>query len=155
MRRECLILAVGLVGMAMSGSALAKEEETKKDDVSTVSTAKPAEPAETDPAPKGELGLKAARWRLEVAVTTGLPSGHRSRDGDFHLCTAADYEIPVLKHMTVAPRLLPFTYINETGFDGQTLYAFGFGVALRGYSNGKEQRGGFAECTRANGEIHG
>ena len=103
------------------------------------------ESSKADDAPQGELGFKAARWRVEMYLGTGTSSGHRSRDGDFHLRTAVDYEIPVLKHMTVAPRLLPLTYINEAGSDGQTLYAFGFGVAVRGYSNGDEQRGWFGE----------
>lgn len=91
------------------------------------------------------LGLDAARWRIELTGSTAYHSGHHSRTGDFALRSNVEYEIPVLKHMTVAPRIIPLMYYNENGDGDNTLWVFGFGVVLRGYSNGEEQRGWFGE----------
>lgn len=121
------------VRTAESSAELDQETET-------AATKAAAEPAESD-----GLGLDHARIRVELTTSTAYHSGHHSRTGDFGLRTNIDYEIPVLKHMTVAPRIIPLMYYNENGDGDGTLFAFGIGVVLRGYSNGEERRGWFGE----------
>lgn len=108
--------------------------------------APPAKNAAAEPTDLDGLGLEHARIRVELTTTTAYHSGHHSRTGDFGLRTNVDYEIPVLKYMTVAPRIIPLMYYNENGDGDSTLFAFGIGVVLRGYSNGEGQRGWFGEA---------
>lgn len=140
-----LVVAVLVCGPARSEEAAPAQPvpvETKTESADEVGSVSAADPVSKD---ADGLGWDAARWRIELTTTTAYHSGRRSRSGDYALRSNVDYEIPVLKHMTVAPRIIPLMYYNENGKGDSTFWAFGIGVVLRGYSNGEEQRGWFGE----------
>lgn len=85
------------------------------------------------------------RVKLEVAGLTGLHSGRRHRVGDRAVRTTVEYEIPLVKHLTVGGRVMPFMFWNENGEGEGDIFAFGTGVAFRAYSNGEEFRGWYGE----------
>lgn len=139
----CLLVA-GWCGAVMAAETPEEPDTTKAATEQAKTNAQDATEAAKKKDADG-LGLDAARWRIELTGSTAYHSGHHSRSGDLGLRSNVDYEIPVLKHMTVAPRIIPLMYYNEGGDGHNTLWIFGFGVVLRGYSNGEEQRGWYGE----------
>ena len=94
-----------------------------------------------------DYGWKDGRWRLELAGTTAFYSGHRSRTGDFGIVGSAEYEIPVVKHLTVGIKTYPFYYFDQDDAGEDTVFGVGVGPALRVYSKGAEHRGFFVEVS--------
>lgn len=149
-----VLVGIGLSACwVLSGALPAFAEDATK--TQTKPEAKPA--AETDrPKPDAKKKpfeddlyyrgnrLPHARWRFELTTTTGFHSGTHSRDGDIGLRTNVDYEIPIVEHLTIAPRIIPLFYYAQN-HDHDDVWAGGAGVVFRGYSNGKEQRGFFGE----------
>jgi len=132
-------------GTAVTEETLEPFETAEVSAEPTTETEPPDGDTAGEPVDSDGLGLAHARVRVELTATTAYHSGHHSRTGDFGLRTNVDYEIPVHKHITVAPRIIPLMYYNENGDGDSTLFAFGIGFVLRGYSNGEEQRGWFGE----------
>ncbi len=154
MRVVCICRWWGFVVLVMLGCA-GVQAENAAPEPTTPSSPVAAQPVESNAETQvastttdDGLGCDAARWRVELTATTAYHSGRRSRTGDYALRSNIEYEIPVLKHMTVSPRIIPLMYYNENGKGDSTFWAFGFGVALRGYSK-PDQTGWFGE-----GGIH-
>ncbi len=127
------------------------------------STAFAEEDKAPDPAPRQrqEAGSKnsssqsqaRADWRgwdkgwlrIEGAAKTAWKSGHEQRAGDVGIRAIVDYEVPVRKHLTVSPRLMPFMYWDENNAGNNEIFAAGAGVSLRGYPKPYEYRKLYAE----------
>jgi hypothetical protein len=107
-------------------------------------------PHDADPhAPPQQNELRGWRdgwFRLEGAPLAAWDSGHQQRFGDYGVRFTAEYEVPVTKHMTVGPRTMPFMYWNENRDGDSNIFAFGLGVALRGYFKPDEYRGFYGEA---------
>jgi hypothetical protein len=76
----------------------------------------------------------------------GLDSGKESRDGDFTLLGAAEYEFPASARVTLGLRLLPI-FLYEPGHGGETVAGGGIGLSARLYEMAEEHRGFFGEIT--------
>jgi len=87
--------------------------------------------------------LPHARVRLELTTSFGFHSGRHPREGDIALRTNVDYEIPIVEHLTIAPRIVPLMFYSQD--NDNDVWAAGIGVVFRGYSNGVEQRGWYGE----------
>lgn len=83
--------------------------------------------------------------RIEGSAKTAWQSGFRDRAGDFAIRAIVDYEVPVRKHLTVSPRLMPFMYWDENNAGNNEIFAAGAGVSLRGYPKPYEYRKLYAE----------
>ncbi len=137
---------VALWLLVFSTSVVAQDKDTASPE--TEAATKPADTQEKNDTPelfqKGSR-LEYARVRVELTTMTGFHSGRRSRSGDYAIRSNVDYEIPIVEHLTIAPRIIPLMYYNENGDGDNNIWAGGIGVVFRGYSNGKEQRGWFGE----------
>ncbi len=76
-----------------------------------------------------------------------LPLGEPFADGDFGIVGSVEYEIPVVKRLTVGIKTYPFYYFDQDDAGEDTVFGVGVGPALRVYSKGAEHRGFFAEVS--------
>jgi hypothetical protein len=136
----------GVIPAFAKDAANEQNPDPKKSEVETPEAKKSdvkKKPFEDDLYYRGNR-LPHARWRFELTTSTGFHSGTHSRDGDLGLRTNVDYEIPIVEHLTIAPRIIPL-FLYHQNHDNDDVWAGGVGVVFRGYSNGKEQRGFFGE----------
>ena len=94
----------------------------------------------------GELQCDQGRWRLELSGAMSADSGSESRQGDFTLLGAAEYEVPASSRVTLGLRLLPI-FLYEPDGEGDTVAGAGVGLAARLYEMAEEHRGFFGELT--------
>ncbi len=127
----------------MAASAGADDKDGRAPEQSAVESKPEPKQAETKTFRKGNR-IDHARIRIELTPLHGFHSGKHPRPSDFALRTSIDYEFPIVEHLTISPRLIPIMYYNQ-GDGGDDVWAAGFGVVFRGYSNGREQRGWFGE----------
>ena len=83
--------------------------------------------------------------RVEGTVKAAWKSGHEQRAGDCGLRAVVDYEVPVRKHLTVSPRLIPLMYWDENNAGDNEIFAAGGGISIRGYPRAYEYRGIYGE----------
>jgi len=96
-----------------------------------------------------DYSWKDGRWRLELAGMTAFYSGHRSRTGDFGIIGSVEYEIPVVKHLTVGIKTYPFYFFDQNDAGEDTVFGVGVGPEFRVYTKGAEHRGFFVEVGSA------
>lgn len=141
------LLPCSIALLAICAVAQASEDERKSEETSrTKVAAKEAEKPKTDAAPRsGTHGWDAAWFRLEGIGMTAWPSGSFDRTGDFGFRLTLDYEVPVVNHLTVSPRAIPFMYWDENNDGDNHIFAAGLGFSLRGYVRKDDYRGFYGE----------
>lgn len=140
------LCAVLLLASLATGPAFANSDESKGDDArKKKSTLKQTEESDTIEDRSAWRGRAHAWWRVEGTVKTAWKSGHEQRAGDFGLRAIVDYEVPVRKHLSVSPRMMPIMYWDENNAGDNEIFSAGAGVSLRGYPRAYEFRGFYAE----------
>ena len=91
-----------------------------------------------------EHGWAAGKLRLELAGFTGIHSGRRSRTGDYGLSVSVEYEVPVIKHLTLGIKGYPLFFYEQDDSGEDTVFGVGIGPQLRAYHR-EDFRGLFGE----------
>jgi len=109
-----------------------------------------------------ELRLDEGMWRVELNSDFGVHQGSRDRSGDFSVNGIVEYEIPATSRATLGLRLMPLFVYNQDeekdyrvfrsvfkdeGYDGDTVWGGGVGVAGRIYQVKDEYRGWYGEAS--------
>ena len=132
--KQCLAVAMALCIAVTGAACFSAEEPNAADETRRVDESEPVEPKTTNDTQLYSKGnrLPHARLRIELTPTVGFDSGKRDRQGDSALRTNIDYEIPIVEHLTISPRLIPIMYYSQR--DDDPVWIAGFGLVFRGYS---------------------
>jgi hypothetical protein len=132
------------IAQEKSGEQPAQAPEAKSESPQT-DPEKTEEPTKKDGENDPTRGWYAGWLRLEGVGMTAWHSGRHDRNGDLGLRLTLDYEIPVVNHFTISPRVMPLMYYDENNEGDNQIFAAGFGFTMRAYVRKTDYRGFYAE----------